>query len=1266
MRRSSPALLTSSQPSTSKLSTSLSTSGLLTLALCLLILSTSSFAEAPDRIGPIAPGQTVALVGSVPPKATPQYDKGPIDPQFTFGSVTLQTSPSASQEAELDQLMTEQQDPTSPHYHQWLTPAQYADRFGLSHNDIDKITTWLKAQGFTVTRVAGGRNSIVFSGTALQIENAFQTSIHNYNVEGAQHFANAAPLKIPAAWAGVVTGVRGLHSFRWKAMSRRRPPHKNYYDSTFDFDFLAPGDVATLYDINALYNLLPTSIDGTGQKLAIIGETDIYLPDINDFRTGFGLTPIPTSGANSCASNSTTGLLTSCSNATNLGYVLVGTDPGKTYPCGDLTEADTDIEWSGATARNAQIIYVNAPAIWVNPPTCTEISGGGVVDALSYAIAPSPGAPPVAPVISMSYGGCELESTPFLEAELKQAVTEGVTVVNSSGDTASAACDGFTNTLTNNLAIGGPAVNYPASSQYVTGVGGSAIPFIDLAPNPPGTDSGTYWGTPNPNPTDGASLLPGPPRIPEEAWNDPFETAAECVADPSTNFCTDNEFGSTTTALQVQESPNFGIGGGGGGASNCYTQNAGQCTGGFPQPSYQNFSPAITGAPAGVRYVPDVSLVGSANYPGYIFCTELTEWGLTGSGSTCAPGGAAGITNTLSHTIVIDGVEYYDPTIIGGTSVSTPIFAGMVVLLNQYLGNSAGMSNINPTLYSLAKAPSNDYFHQLKPGAGIDTGNNQVYCDSGQPSDQPAAYQCPTSPDGIGVIGFESSNADATTGYNLVTGLGSVDLYNLAVAWLASEPNFTLSDSPGSLTITTGGAVGTSTITVTSQNSFNSATTLSATGLPSGVTAAFSTNPVTPAANGSATSTLSLTASSGASAGTATVTVTGTSGSLTATTTIALTVSAAPNFTLSTSPSSLALTPGGASAVSTITVNDLNGFSGSVAFTGQSGLPSGVTAAYGTNPTATTSTFTLTAAASALPTATPATVTITGTSMAGRVELVQTTTIAVSVNQNITVSAPTATIPASVPAGESATSTFVVTALNGATFLNGLTFVPQGLPDKTVSCTFSSVAPGASSPQTVTVTLKTSGPNAISGNILRRRSDNRSPWLPLTVPLAGIVMVGFARRKMSKFALVACLCVSLLLLGLLVACGGSSAAPIVVDVTPDGATVFPSYANWPANTPQTTQFTASVPVTWAVTTANGGSISSSGLYTAPPIALGLPGSATIVATSQTSSTATGQATETITPTTVPTAVVGAPYAISVQVNDGATQVTTSPISLTVQ
>jgi hypothetical protein len=121
---------------------------------------------------------------------------------------------------------------------------------------------------------------------------------------------------------------------------------------------------------------------------------------------------------------------------------------------------------------------------------------------------------------------------------------------------------------------------------------------------------------------------------------------------------------------------------------------------------------------------------------------------------------------------------------------------------------------------------------------------------------------------------------------------GSYDDHDdLIFAVGAGAPGFTVSASPGTVSVQQGTNVP-STITVASQNGFNSATTLSASGLPSGVTAAFSTNPVTPPANGSASSTLTFTASSTAATGTSTVTITGTSGSTVKTTTITLTVTA--------------------------------------------------------------------------------------------------------------------------------------------------------------------------------------------------------------------------------------------------------------------------------------------------------------------------------------------------------------------------------------
>src|SRR5208337_4057672 len=113
---------------------------------------------APDRItGPIVSSQLIKLSAGVPRRAQPQYDRGPVDPSFKLSYMTLLTVPPASQQKAVDRLLAQQQDPRSPLYHQWLTPEQYADRFGLSLNDVQKITGWLQSQGFSIREVARGR-----------------------------------------------------------------------------------------------------------------------------------------------------------------------------------------------------------------------------------------------------------------------------------------------------------------------------------------------------------------------------------------------------------------------------------------------------------------------------------------------------------------------------------------------------------------------------------------------------------------------------------------------------------------------------------------------------------------------------------------------------------------------------------------------------------------------------------------------------------------------------------------------------------------------------------------------------------------------------------------------------------------------------------------------------------------------------------------------------------------------------------------------------
>ena len=782
-----------------------------------LLASSLCFAAQSDRItSPIDSSQVVPLAKSLHPKAQPQYDMGAVDPSLALSYVTLLMAPSPIQQRALDQLLAQQQDRNSSNYHKWLTPQQFADRFGLSQNDMNKVTAWLKSQGFEILSIGGGRNSVAFSGTASQVQSAFKTEIHNYNIDGQEHFANSMSLMIPAALNGVVSSVMGLHSFlpkpasQFRGAAAARNSRGDYYDVKFVLpNFLAPDDVATIYDIAPLYGA-STPIDGTGQKLAIVGQTDVYLADISDFRSGFNLAPIT-----GCTTNAN-GVITACS-STYFQYDLVGSDPGTTYACGDLDEADLDIEWSGATARKAQIVYVNSPVTYDS--NCNPTNSAGVNTALSAAINP-PSGPPVAPVVSMSYGICELQAE-NLEVLLKQGNAEGVTILNSSGDQGSAGCDFNPPNASQPFspAVGGLAVSYPASSPEVTAVGGTEISLAnDSYPSP-----STFWST-SLGPNGGTAQS----YIPELPWNDDEEFAQYCHSPASGDpFCkTGNPatpgwvpLTASATAAQVQS--DIWISAGGGGASNCFYVSAtnvclgagaGPSGGGLAQPSYQQ-GLKVPNAPAGVRYVPDVSLLGSANFPGYIFCTPIDA--PTNTASTCASGIATAVTNQ---------------SIVGGTSVSSPVFAGIVALLNQALGGS-GLGNINPKLYALAATPTNGVFHSIA------SGDNNVYCQPNTPGGFPSNVICPTA----GVFGFSSSNADPTTGYNLVTGLGSVDADKLVLALTAPDFQFsagTLTPSP-----VPAGQSATATLTITaiagSTGTVVNFSPNSCTGLPTGATCSF-------------------------------------------------------------------------------------------------------------------------------------------------------------------------------------------------------------------------------------------------------------------------------------------------------------------------------------------------------------------------------------------------------------------------------------------
>src|SRR5439155_11980114 len=133
--------------------------------------------------------------------------------------------PSAEQSAELAQLLEDQQNPSSPLFHAWLTPEEYGERFGLSANDLARIRGWLEGQGFAIDAVARSRTSITFSATAGQVRDTFKTELHRYRGSSRMQFANVTEARIPADLAPLVQQLTGLDNFRIERLPRATPAY---------------------------------------------------------------------------------------------------------------------------------------------------------------------------------------------------------------------------------------------------------------------------------------------------------------------------------------------------------------------------------------------------------------------------------------------------------------------------------------------------------------------------------------------------------------------------------------------------------------------------------------------------------------------------------------------------------------------------------------------------------------------------------------------------------------------------------------------------------------------------------------------------------------------------------------------------------------------------------------------------------------------------------------------------------------------------------
>ena len=495
-----------------------------------------------SRIASIETGERVAVHGTISSRAKRATDLGAAPADQQLNSLMLYFSLTPAQQADLNQLLVSQVDPSSPNYHQWLTPEQFGARFGMGSSDLAKVSNWLTSQGFTITNSARSSTFLQFTGTIGQVQKAFGTTIHSLSVDGEQHISNLTDPVLPAAINGVVTSITGLNDFRMKPrlhrsnlpIDRSKPLNTQTLNGVVNH-FIAPGDLYAIYDFPAY-----SATAGAGVTIAVMGQTDLNqgstLPDANvaAFRTAAGLPPI------------------------NLKLQLAGgTDPG--VKAGDIDEAHLDVEWSGAAAPGATILYVYG----------SDAFGSS----FTYAVDNK-----VAPIVTISYGLCESGFNSSISASgqselaaynsiLAQANAQGMTVVNSAGDSGAADCD------TSGTASEGLNVDFPSSSPYVTAAGGTMFSGDVNTP-------ATYWSA-----TNGANGGSALGYIPEQPWNE-----------------TSNLTGLTA-------------GGAGGGGASAF----------FSKPSWQMGTGAGATPNDSSRDVPDIAMNSAAMHDGYFVCSTGTN-----------------------------------------------------------------------------------------------------------------------------------------------------------------------------------------------------------------------------------------------------------------------------------------------------------------------------------------------------------------------------------------------------------------------------------------------------------------------------------------------------------------------------------------------------------------------------------------------------------------------------------------------------------------
>ena len=446
---------------------------------------------------------------------------------------------------------------------------------------------------------------------------------------------------------------------------------------------MGPTDFATIYNVTPLWN---NNIDGTGVTIAVISDSNINKQDVADFRSIFNL-------------------------PANVPVITIppgSTDPGLQVN-GDEVEAVLDVEWSGAVAKGATINLIASKS--TGTTFGGDLSAEYVVDfPNSTNTNTSTG---LAPILSESFGECELglgtSGNAFYNTLWSQAAAEGITVLISAGDNGSSGCDiQQVSGVPTQPAQFGLAVNGVASTPFNVAVGGTD--FNDF------NNFCTFWNPCNGSanaPLTGASAIT---YIPETTWNDSCTNSVFI-----TGF--NNEFGTDAQAVcnntTIESNGLVEPVGASGGKSACTVSDGNtvaSCSGGYAKPAFQN---GVSPSTDTTRDIPDVSMFagdGEVSSSFYIVCERDFS-------------GVGGQPCSLTDQVFLE---------VGGTSVSTQAFAGVMALVVQKNG-LARQGNANVEMYSLAKAEFTANCNANSPPPGtcvfndVTTGTIAMPCATGSP-----------------------------------------------------------------------------------------------------------------------------------------------------------------------------------------------------------------------------------------------------------------------------------------------------------------------------------------------------------------------------------------------------------------------------------------------------------------------------------------------------------------------------------------------------